>query len=354
MVDGNQLADHLVNPANPLFLHPGENPALILVSPPLAENNFQQWKHDMLIALETKNKDQFVLGTIPCPKPEDPLYEAWRRCDKIVMSWITRSMTSNVRQSVMWIDTASEIWKDLCDRFSHGNKFRIADLQEQIQNCKQGDLTVSQYFTQLQILWKELSIYRVVLACSCKSKCNCGILEKIQKERDDDCVIKFLRGLNDSYAQVRSQVMLIDPMPTLSRTFSLIQQQEREFGVNVSAIPQEVSANALYQGNNDSITKFSNNRGGNSNNRGGFSSTRGGRSGRGNGNRNNKFCTKCNRTNHTVDTCFLIHGYPPGYRNNGNEGSRNISGYHQFLHKQCRSIPSGRLEQLKNNLACFI
>jgi len=27
--------DHLINPANPLYLHPGENPALVLVSSPL-------------------------------------------------------------------------------------------------------------------------------------------------------------------------------------------------------------------------------------------------------------------------------------------------------------------------------
>lgn len=25
-------------------------------------------------------------------------------------------------------------------------------------------------------------------------------------------------------------------------------------------------------------------------------------------------CTHCGRTNHTMDTCFLKHGYPPGYR----------------------------------------
>ncbi|CAH9141655.1 unnamed protein product [Cuscuta epithymum] len=244
--DQSNLPDHLINPSNPLFLHPVENPALILVTPLLSENDFQQWKYDILVALETKNKDKFVLGTIPCPSITDSTYEAWRRCNKMVMSWLTPSMTSSIRQSVMWIDFASEVWKDLCSRFSHGNKFRIADLQEYLQNCKQGNLTVSEYYTQLQIIWKELTVYKVVLKCSCSETCSCGILAKIQKERDDDCIIKFLRGLNDEFAQVRSQIMLNDPLPKLTKTFSLVLQQEREFGNQNMANPQETAALATF------------------------------------------------------------------------------------------------------------
>nr|KYP32921.1 hypothetical protein KK1_046282 [Cajanus cajan] len=88
----------------------------------------------MLVTLETKNKDQFVLGTLTCPNLFDPLHKAWCCCNKMVMSWLAHSMTPSIRQSVMWIESASEIWRDLCDRFSHGDKFRIVDLQEELQN----------------------------------------------------------------------------------------------------------------------------------------------------------------------------------------------------------------------------
>lgn len=70
------FSDHLSNPSHPLFLHPDENPALILVNPPLSDTNFQQWRHDMLVALKTKNKDKFVLDTLSCPPPADVLNEA--------------------------------------------------------------------------------------------------------------------------------------------------------------------------------------------------------------------------------------------------------------------------------------
>nr|KYP49558.1 hypothetical protein KK1_028754 [Cajanus cajan] len=164
----------------------------------------------------------------------------------MVMSWLTRSMTPSIKQSVMWMDTTFNIWTDLLERFSHGDKFRIADLQEKFQNCKQGDSTVSQYYTRLKVLWKELSIYHIVLVCTCSTPCNCGLISKIQKERDDDCVIKFLRGLNDGFSQVRSQVMLMEPMPNLVKTFSLVLQQEREFIGSFSNILQEFVANVNF------------------------------------------------------------------------------------------------------------
>nr|KYP36331.1 hypothetical protein KK1_042553 [Cajanus cajan] len=162
MEKSDNPSDHLVNPANPLFLHPGENPALVLVTPLLADNNYQQWKHDMIVALETKNKEKFVLGTLAYPPSTDPLHDAWKRCNKMVMSWLTRSMTPSIKQSVMWMDTAADIWCDLLECFSHGDKLRIANLQEELQNCKQGDSTVSQYYTRLKILWKELTMYRTL------------------------------------------------------------------------------------------------------------------------------------------------------------------------------------------------
>jgi len=77
----------------------------------------------MLVALKTKNKDKFVLGTFPCPSIDDILQEAWRRCNKIVINWLTRLITSSIKQSVMSVDSAFEIWTNLQQRFCHGDKF---------------------------------------------------------------------------------------------------------------------------------------------------------------------------------------------------------------------------------------
>jgi len=80
---------------------------------------------------------------------------------------------------MMLMDIASEIWNDLKEMFSHSDKFRVADLQDQIQNYKQGDSSVSEYYTRLKILWKEIKLYRCVLVCTFSMSYSCGLLPRL-------------------------------------------------------------------------------------------------------------------------------------------------------------------------------
>ncbi|PNX92984.1 hypothetical protein L195_g016132 [Trifolium pratense] len=49
---------------NPYFMHPNENPSLILVTPLLSGNNYHSWSRSMTIALRYKNKLQFINGSL--------------------------------------------------------------------------------------------------------------------------------------------------------------------------------------------------------------------------------------------------------------------------------------------------
>jgi len=48
--------DPCLNLTSPYYLHPGENPRLVLVSPSLYETNYHTWSRNMKIALLSKNK----------------------------------------------------------------------------------------------------------------------------------------------------------------------------------------------------------------------------------------------------------------------------------------------------------
>jgi len=39
--------------------------------------------------------------------------------------------------------------------------------------------------------------------------------------------MQFLRGLNDQYSNVQSHVLLMDPLPPITKIFSHVAQQER-------------------------------------------------------------------------------------------------------------------------------
>lgn len=44
--------------------------------------------------------------------------------------------------------------------------------------------------------------------------------------KEKELVICFLKGLNDSYKAMRSQILTMSPLPPVSEVFSMVQQQE--------------------------------------------------------------------------------------------------------------------------------
>jgi hypothetical protein len=319
-------SDFATNPTNPYYLHPNENPAVVLVTPLLDRKNYHSWLRSMKIALLSKNKMKFVDGTLAQPRLSDPLYDPWIRCNSMVLSWIQRSISPDIAKSIIWFDHASAVWKDLEFRFAHGDMFKISDLQEEMLRLNQGSLDISSYYTQLKSIWEEIEIHRPVRDCTCAIPCSCGAVADMKKYHEQDCVLKFLKGLNEQYSHVRSQIMMMEPLPPIHKVFSLVLQQERNLPIfnNVDS-QNEVGAMAMQVQPTGSDSHPSKNSNFSSGNRG-----RGrGRGNFGRGQYSTRYCTHCGGNNHVIDTCFVKHGFPPGYKSKGaqtnNEKSVNLA-----------------------------
>jgi len=48
--------------------------------------------------------------------------------------------------------------------------------------------------------------------------------EIYMQRRAKDHAMQFLQGLNDSYSNVKSHVLLLDPLPPISKIFSYVVQ----------------------------------------------------------------------------------------------------------------------------------
>lgn len=48
--------------------------------------------------------------------------------------------------------------------------------------------------------------------------------------------MQFLMGLNESYAGVRAQILMIDPLPSISKVFNLIIQEERQRSIGAGTL----------------------------------------------------------------------------------------------------------------------
>lgn len=121
-----QQSSMATDASSPFTLLFNESPSAILVKPPLDQSNYSSWSRSMTMALEVRNKLGIVDGTVQIPAGTDPQYQLWRRCDIMVRSWILKAISSLIAQSVLHVETAKDLWRELKRRFSHGDPHRIS------------------------------------------------------------------------------------------------------------------------------------------------------------------------------------------------------------------------------------
>ncbi|GAU50632.1 hypothetical protein TSUD_410260 [Trifolium subterraneum] len=79
--------------------------------------HYHSWSRAMTMTLRSKNKIHFINGTLPRPADEDRDSLAWDSCNTTLISWLNNSVEPEISQSILWLDSASEIWQELKDRF---------------------------------------------------------------------------------------------------------------------------------------------------------------------------------------------------------------------------------------------
>ena len=115
----------------------------------------------MRVALTAKNKISVIDGSIPQPTENDLLFNSWTRCNSMVLSWILNSVVKEIADSLIYIESAAEIWNDIHNRFHQSNGPRIFQFKKQFLGLNQGSLDVTMYYTRLKTLWDELKEYQV-------------------------------------------------------------------------------------------------------------------------------------------------------------------------------------------------
>jgi hypothetical protein len=134
--------------------------------------------------------------------------------------------------------------------------------------------------------------------------CNCGVLKTLLDYQHNEYVMKFLVGLNDSYASVRGQILLMEPLPTINKVFALVSQEERQRELSSSPMMHVVDSGATalavtnYKpyGGNKSFEK-----------------------------KERPVCSHCGITSHKVEKCYEIHGYPLGYKSRTRSAANQVT-----------------------------
>jgi len=88
-------------------LHPSDQPGQGLVADVFNGDNFENWRRSVTVALSVKQKLSFINGSYKKPEATWPLLPYWQRHNDMVISWLLNSLHKNVRDSVLFHNTAS-------------------------------------------------------------------------------------------------------------------------------------------------------------------------------------------------------------------------------------------------------
>ncbi|KAK6787986.1 hypothetical protein RDI58_016511 [Solanum bulbocastanum] len=125
------------------------------------------------------------------------------------------SVTPEMHTGIVYVSSAREVWEDLHERFDKVNASRIYHLHKTIATTVQGNDTIPSYFSRLRNLWDEFASI-IPPPCHCSGSKDLSLYLKRQK------LIQFLMGLNETYDQSRSQILMIEPTPTINKAYAML------------------------------------------------------------------------------------------------------------------------------------
>ncbi|KAI4332156.1 hypothetical protein L6164_017086 [Bauhinia variegata] len=130
-------------------------------------------------------------------------------------------MSKENQSSVVHCKDARGMWLELQERFSQTNTVLLFNIENAIDGCEQGSSTVNSFYTKLKGLWDENDALCSFPPCTCEAAREVKTLIETQK------TMKFLMGLNESFAQTRSTIIGMDPLPNLNKAYAMVLRQEK-------------------------------------------------------------------------------------------------------------------------------
>ncbi|XP_047271582.1 uncharacterized protein LOC124900136 [Capsicum annuum] len=218
-------SEDYTHPCHPLYVHPSDELGTSLASCPFDGTGFGSWRRTILVALSVRNKIDFINGSSSKPPDSSPLSRQWQRCNDLVVSWLLNSLSRDIACSVEFSASARDIWLELEERYGTADGVRIFEIHKELAHIFQGSLDIASYFNKIKQLWDELAS----LSAHSNATCTCGGIKTFD---DEQKVYQFLMGLNDTYIQVRSNILMMKTLPSIGTAYSILLADEKQRSVS--------------------------------------------------------------------------------------------------------------------------
>ncbi|XP_070011235.1 uncharacterized protein [Nicotiana sylvestris] len=103
------------------------------------------------------------------------------------------------------------------------NKIAFVDGSLSSEIVESGALDIASYFNKLKMLWDELG----VMCTNHGQRCTCAAKPGILHEDEENRLFQFLMGLNETCMRVRSNLLMMQPPPSLDNAYNILPNDEK-------------------------------------------------------------------------------------------------------------------------------
>ncbi|XP_075083354.1 uncharacterized protein LOC142167097 [Nicotiana tabacum] len=169
-----------------------------------------------------RNKLGFIHGTCKRENYGTNLVDLWEHCNAIVLSWLMNCVSPELLSGMVYSSNTGAVWDDLKERFDKVDCSRIFQIHKEISTASQGTSSISTYFSRLRVLSEEFDSFAQIPRCDRAKSLEFVHFMERQKH------LQFLMGLNESYEQALSQLLMMVPVPSVNKAYSMLMERERQ------------------------------------------------------------------------------------------------------------------------------
>ncbi|KAL2247408.1 UNVERIFIED_CONTAM: Retrovirus-related Pol polyprotein from transposon RE1 [Sesamum indicum] len=225
----------------------------------------------------------------------------------MLRTWILNAISKDIVNAYLYASSARALWLELEAQYGECDGPLLYKIQREIGFMTQGNLSVTTYYTNLKQLWDELVCLMPPAMCTC-GKCTCGCNKTKVDQIEANQLMQFLMGLNESYDNIRNQILVLDPLPHVNKAYSMVLRVEMQRQVNLgftdagdSAMMSRNFGSKENLGQRNYVKRKESM------------------------DRRNLFCNHC-KSGHNRDSCFKIHGIPDWYKDLNNQRKKSAAG----------------------------
>ncbi|KAL2899027.1 Ubiquitin thioesterase OTUB2 [Bienertia sinuspersici] len=125
------------------------------------------------------------------------------------------SVSTGIHDSIPYMSSAKDVWKHLERMYAVVNGARKYKLARDLYYTQQNARSINEYYIAYHKLWEMTPEVN-------------ALLKALNQQKEERRLLQFLTGLDDEYAQQRSQFLMHSPLPTAEYVCATLQQEETQ------------------------------------------------------------------------------------------------------------------------------